>query len=300
MSEFHYDTEEVNSIIRQFLPEIRGLQKTVIQAMDEAVENGGKRIRPILMYEACRCFAEACGESREAWIGDIAPFMAAIEMIHTFSLIHDDLPCMDNDTLRRGKPTTWYTYGEAMGTLAGDGLVLEAMYLIGKSASDSSEPGRAAEALRILGEKSGLRGMLGGQSVDVEKTGQPLSGEALNFIYRLKTAALIEASLMVGAVIGGATYRELEIMERIGRDIGIAFQIQDDILDETSTEEELGKPIHSDEKNRKTTYVSLYGIDKAGEEVKRLSEEARELFSELPGDKETLLSLIDMLTERRN
>lgn len=300
MSEFHYDTEEVNSIIRQFLPEIRGLQKTVIQAMDEAVENGGKRIRPILMYEACRCFAEACGESREAWIGDIAPFMAAIEMIHTFSLIHDDLPCMDNDTLRRGKPTTWYTYGEAMGTLAGDGLVLEAMYLIGKSAADSSEPGRAAEALRILGEKSGLRGMLGGQSVDVEKTGQPLSEEELNFIYRLKTAALIEASLMIGAVIGGATYRELEIMERIGRNVGIAFQIQDDILDETSTEEELGKPIHSDEKNRKTTYVSLYGIEKAEEEVKRLSEEARELFSELPGDKETLFSLIDMLTERRN
>ncbi len=300
MSEFHYDTEEVNRIIRQFLPEIRGAQKTVIRAMDEAVENGGKRIRPILMYEACRCFAEACGESREAWIGDIAPFMAAIEMIHTFSLIHDDLPCMDNDTLRRGKPTTWYSYGEAMGTLAGDGLVLEAMYLIGKSAAGSSEPGRAAEALRILGEKSGLRGMLGGQSVDVEKTGLPLTEEELSFIYRLKTAALMEGALMIGAVIGGATYRELEIMERIGRNIGIAFQIQDDILDETSTEEELGKPLHSDEKNRKTTYVSLYGIEKAEEEVRRLSEEARELFSELPGDKETLFSLIDMLTERRN
>ena len=300
MSEFHYDTEEVNRIIRQFLPEIRGAQKTVIRAMDEAVENGGKRIRPILMYEACRCFAEACGESREAWIGDIAPFMAAIEMIHTFSLIHDDLPCMDNDTLRRGKPTTWYSYGEAMGTLAGDGLVLEAMYLIGKSAAGSSEPGRAAEALRILGEKSGLRGMLGGQSVDVEKTGLPLTEEELSFIYRLKTAALMEGALMIGAVIGGATYRELEIMERIGRNIGIAFQIQDDILDETSTEEELGKPLHSDEKNRKTTYVSLYGIEKAEEEVRHLSEEARELFSELPGDKKTLFSLIDMLTERRN
>ncbi len=161
MSEFHYDTEEVNRIIRQFLPEIRGAQKTVIRAMDEAVENGGKRIRPILMYEACRCFAEACGESREAWIGDIAPFMAAIEMIHTFSLIHDDLPCMDNDTLRRGKPTTWYSYGEAMGTLAGDGLVLEAMYLIGKSAAGSSEPGRAAEALRITVSELATVGVAG-------------------------------------------------------------------------------------------------------------------------------------------
>lgn len=298
MSEFHYDSTEVNGILREFLPEVRGLQKTVIQAMDEAVENGGKRVRPILMYETCRCFAEACGEEKEQWIGDIAPFMAAIEMIHSFSLVHDDLPCMDNDTLRRGRPTTWYSYGEAMGTLAGDGLVLEAMYIVGKSAAESKEPGRAAEALRILGEKSGIRGMLGGQSVDVEETGNPLDEDQLNFIYRLKTAALIEASLMIGAVIGGATARETDTIEKIGKNIGIAFQIRDDILDEISTEEELGKPIHSDERNNKTTYVTLYGLERAEAEVRRLSSEARELLEELPGDKETLLSLIEMLTER--
>lgn len=300
MSQFHYDSKEINSIIRQFLPVEKGFQTTVIHAMNEAIENGGKRIRPILMYEACRCFAENCGEKKEAWIGDIAPFMAAIEMIHTFSLIHDDLPCMDHDILRRGKPTTWYRYGEAMGVLAGDGLMLEAFYLVGKSAADSSSPSRAAEGMRILGEKSGIRGMLGGQSVDVEETGKELDEEKLTFIYRLKTAALIEASLMIGAVIGGATYSELDIIEKIGKNVGIAFQIRDDILDICSTEQELGKPTHSDEKNQKTTYVSMYGIERAEKEVMRLTAEAKVMLEELPGEKETLISLIDMLTERRN
>jgi len=300
MSDYHYDNSEVNSLIREYLPPVRGLQETVIRAMDEAVENGGKRIRPILMYEACRMFAEACGEEKDQWISDIAPFMAAIEMIHTFSLIHDDLPCMDNDTLRRGKPTTWYTYGEAMGVLAGDGLMLEAMAVAGRCAADSSNPGRASEAVRILGEKSGIRGMLGGQSVDVEMTGKPLTAEQLDFIYRLKTGALIEASLMIGAIIGGATQKEAEIMERIGSCVGIAFQIRDDILDETSTAEVLGKPVHSDEKNLKTTYVSLYGIRKAEEEVLRLSAEADALLEELPGDKTILRSLVGMLVDRKN
>ena len=300
MSDYHYDNSEVDSLVKEYLPPVKGLQTTVIRAMDEAVENGGKRIRPIFMYEACRMFAEACGEEKDQWISDIAPFMAAIEMIHTFSLIHDDLPCMDNDTLRRGRPTTWYTYGEAMGVLAGDGLMLEAMTAAGKCAADSSNPARAAEAVRILGEKSGPRGMLGGQSVDVEMTGKPLTEEQLDFIYRLKTGALIEASLMIGAIIGGATQKEAEIMEKIGSCVGIAFQIRDDILDETSTAEELGKPVHSDEKNLKTTYVSLFGLEKAEAEVQKLSAEADALLEELPGDKETLRGLIGMLVDRKN
>ena len=300
MSAFQYNNSEINQLLLEYLPKKKGLQETVIRAMDEAVENGGKRIRPILMYEMCRCFAETCGEERESWIGDIAPFMAAMEMIHTFSLIHDDLPCMDNDTLRRGKPTTWYTYGEDMGVLAGDALMLEAMYIVGRCAADSSDPSRAGEAILILGEKSGIRGMLGGQAVDVEQTGKPLNEEQLEFIYRLKTGALIEASLMIGAVIGGATAREAEIAEKIGTNVGIAFQIRDDILDEISTVEELGKPIHSDEKNQKTTYVTLYGLEKAEAEVKRLSAEAEELLEELPGDKEMLRALIRMLTDRSN
>ena len=300
MSAFRYDSSEINQLILEYLPKKKGLQETVIRAMDEAVENGGKRIRPILMYEMCRCFAETCGEEKESWISDIAPFMAAIEMIHSFSLIHDDLPCMDNDTLRRGMPTTWYTYGEAMGVLAGDGLMLEALYVTGKCAAESSNPLRAARAIEILGEKSGLRGMLGGQSVDVEMTGKPLDKEQLDFIYRLKTGALIEACFMIGAEIGGATAKEVEEMEQIGRNVGIAFQIRDDILDITSTEEELGKPIGSDEKNLKTTYVTLYGIEEAEKEVKRLSEEAEQLLEDLPGDHSALADLIRMLIGRRS
>ncbi len=300
MSDFSYDTAEINRLILSFLPEEDGMQRTVIRAMNEAVRNGGKRIRPILMYETCRLFADACGEERDSWVRDVAPFMAAIEMIHTFSLIHDDLPCMDNDTLRRGKPTTWYTYGEAMGTLAGDALMLEAMYVAGKCAAASENPQRAAEAVRILGEKSGVRGMLGGQSVDVEETGKPLDEKQIDFIYRLKTAALIEASFMIGAVLGGATAHETEIAEEIGTNVGIAFQIRDDILDEISTEQELGKPIHSDERNQKTTYVRLYGLEKAEQEVKRLTAEAEKLLEEFPGDRSTLISLIRMLTERKN
>lgn len=300
MSDFSYDTAEINRLILSFLPEEDGMQRTVIRAMNEAVRNGGKRIRPILMYETCRLFADACGEERDSWMRDVAPFMAAIEMIHTFSLIHDDLPCMDNDTLRRGKPTTWYTYGEAMGTLAGDALMLEAMYVAGKCAAASENPQRASEAVRILGEKSGIRGMLGGQSVDVEETGKPLDEKQIDFIYRLKTAALIEASFMIGAVLGGATAHETEIAEEIGTNVGIAFQIRDDILDEISTEQELGKPIHSDERNQKTTYVRLYGLEKAEQEVKRLTAEAEKLLEEFPGDRSTLISLIRMLTERKN
>ena len=231
MGEFRYDVTEINEILGSWLPEVKGLQTTVGKAMNEAMENGGKRVRPIIMYETCRMFAEACGEEKEAWISDIAPFMAAIEMIHTFSLIHDDLPCMDNDTLRRGKPTTWYTYGEAMGTLAGDGLMLEALFVAGKSAAESSNPSVSARAMEILGEKSGSRGMLGGQSVDVEMT---------------------------------------------------------------------GKPIGSDEKNQKTTYVTLYGIENAEKEVKRLSEEAELLLQEMPGDHTALRELIRMMIGRRS
>ena len=263
MSEFGYDVTEINEIIGTYLPDVRGFQTTVQKAMNEAVRNGGKRIRPIIMYESCRMFAETCGEEKDSWISDIAPFMAAIEMIHSFSLI-------------------------------------QALYVTGKCAAESSNPLRAARAIEILGEKSGLRGMLGGQSVDVEMTGKPLDKEQLDFIYRLKTGALIEACFMIGAEIGGATAKEVEEMEQIGKNVGIAFQIRDDILDITSTEEELGKPIGSDEKNLKTTYVTLYGIEEAEKEVKRLSEEAEQLLEDLPGDHSALADLIRMLIGRRS
>lgn len=296
MQSLPYDKSEVEALIRASLPREDGLQRTVIRAMREAVENGGKRIRPILLFESCKCFAEARSES--GWKEEAAPFLAALEMIHSFSLVHDDLPCMDNDILRRGKPTTWYVYGEAMGTLAGDGLVLEALTLAGKAVAASKHPERAARALAILGEKSGVFGMLGGQSVDVEKTGESLDAATLDFIYRLKTGALLEAAFMMGAALGGATEEELRLAEQIGAAVGIAFQIRDDILDETASEAELGKPLHSDEKNQKTTYVSLYGLESAKEAVRQQSEIAAQRLKDFPGDTKCLAALIAYLTER--
>ena len=292
-----YDKTEIETLIRAALPREEGLQRTVIRAMREAVENGGKRIRPILLFETCKSFAERRGEA--GWKEEAAPFLAALEMIHSFSLVHDDLPCMDNDTLRRGKPTTWYVYGEAMGTLAGDGLVLEALTVAGRAVGQSRHPERAARALAILGEKSGVGGMLGGQSVDVEKTGERLDATTLDFIYRLKTGALLEAAFMMGAALGGASEAEISCAEQIGRAVGLAFQIQDDILDETATEAELGKPLHSDEKNQKTTYVSLFGLEAAREAVRQQSEAAEQRLREFPGETETLAALIAYLTDRR-
>ena len=292
-----YDKTEIETLIRAALPCEEGLQRTVIRAMREAVENGGKRIRPILLFETCKSFAERRGETD--WKEEAAPFLAALEMIHSFSLVHDDLPCMDNDTLRRGKPTTWYVYGEAMGTLAGDGLVLEALTVAGRAVGQSRHPERAARALAILGEKSGVSGMLGGQSVDVEKTGERLDATTLDFIYRLKTGALLEAAFMMGAALGGASETEISCAEQIGRAVGLAFQIQDDILDETATEAELGKPLHSDEKNQKTTYVSLFGLEAAREAVRQQSEAAERRLREFPGETETLAALIAYLTDRR-
>jgi len=293
------DAAAAEELFSSYIPGGEGFQKTVYRAMDEAVKNGGKRIRPILIYETCRLFAEAGNVKHDIYASDAAPFMAAMEMIHTFSLIHDDLPCMDNDRLRRGKPTTWVSYGEDMATLAGDALAVEAFRVAAVGALSSSCPERALKALRILAEKSGMEGMIGGQSVDVEQTGKPLERDQLDFIYRLKTGALIEASLMIGAVLGGAGEEEIKTVEKIGSDIGFAFQIRDDILDETSTTEVLGKPVHSDAKNVKTTFVTLYGMKKAEEEEERLTKDAEKLLHTLPGNTEALEKIMSRLLKRK-
>lgn len=281
-------TEE---IIRRYLPKETGLQKTVIEAMNYSVLAGGKRVRPNLIRESCRLF----GGSEEL----AGPFMAAMEMIHTYSLVHDDLPAMDGDTLRRGKPTTWSKYGEAMGVLAGDGLLTYAFETAAQAFDMTDDPARVGRAIRVLAEKAGIYGMAGGQAVDVEKTGQKLTEEEMNFIYRLKTGALIEGSLMIGAILAGADEENVHRMEKIGTDIGLAFQIRDDILDVISTEEELGKPIGSDERNEKTTYVTLYGKEAAEREVVRLSEEAVGLLEGLPGDTTYFRDLIRKMETRR-
>ncbi len=220
-------TCQAEAVMEQYLPDETGHQRTIFEAMNYSVRAGGKRLRPILMQETYRLFG---GSGKE-----IEPFMAAVEMIHTSSLIHDDLPCMDNDELRRGKPTTWVKYGYDMAVLAGDALLIYAVETAAKACSMTENGGMVARAIGLMAEKTGIYGMIGGQVVDVELTNQPVPREKLDFIYRLKTGALLEASMMIGALLGGADEAALSTVERIASLVGVAFQIQDDILDVTAT-----------------------------------------------------------------
>ena len=283
--------ELVEAILAKYLPKEEGAQKTVISAMNYSLLAGGKRLRPMLMWESYRMFG---GRSQV-----IEPFMAAMEMIHTYSLVHDDLPAMDNDKYRRGKKTTHAQFGEAMGILAGDGLLTYAFETAVKSFA--IEPGNTniGKALKILATKAGIYGMLGGQCVDVEAEGKPLEAEALHFIYRLKTGALLEASMLIGAVLAGATKGEQRKVEQAAGELGLAFQIQDDILDVTSTTEILGKPVGSDAKNHKTTYVTLFGLEKARQAVERLSNHSVELMDTLVVRNEFLNGLMLELIQRK-
>lgn len=285
-------TQNAWQVIESYLPKEDGFSMTLAEAVNYSMKAGGKRLRPVLMS----AMYEMLGGKSDL----VEPFMAAIEMIHTHSLIHDDLPAIDNDQYRRGKKTTHVVYGESAAILAGDALLnyaYETAFCAFDLTKQPEEMLRVAKALKILGEKTGISGMLGGQGVDVENDGRPLSKEMLDFIYENKTSALIEASLMIGAVLAGE--ENLTEIQQIGSNIGIAFQIQDDILDVTSSQEELGKPVGSDEKNHKTTYVTLEGIEKAGEEVKRRTEQAVELLYQLPGEKEFLKEVFLYLCTRR-
>ena len=221
-------TKETEDVVYSFLPKEEGHQKTIFEAMNYSVKAGGKRLRPLLMREVYRLFG---GTGKE-----IEPFMAAIEMIHTSSLIHDDLPCMDNDEYRRGRKTTWVAYGYDMAVLAGEALLIYAIETASRAFAMTAHADRVGRCIGILAEKTGIYGMIGGQTVDVELTNQPVSREQLDFIYRLKTGALLEASMMIGAVLAGASKEELQTVERIAANVGLAFQIQDDILDVTSSQ----------------------------------------------------------------
>lgn len=283
-------TKQVESIIFQYLPEATGNQKTVIEAMNYSVLAGGKRLRPMLMKEVYEMFG---GEGKV-----IEPFMAAIEMIHTYSLVHDDLPAMDNDEYRRGKKTTWAQFDECTAILAGDGLLNYAFETALKAETENNP--YIVRALGILAKKAGIYGMIGGQTADIEaeKPENDVDGEKLLFIHEHKTAALIQASMMIGAVLAGASDEETAQIEKCAYNIGIAFQIQDDILDVTSTLEVLGKPIGSDEKNHKKTYVSIYGLEKSKEDVKRLSEEAIAILASFGKRNLFLEELVEQLINR--
>ena len=284
-------TAQIEQIIKKYLPKEEGYQKTIMEAMNYSVLAGGKRLRPMLMQETYRLFG---GRSEV-----IEPFMAAIQMIHTYSLVHDDLPAMDNDEYRRGKKTTHAVYGEAMGILAGDALLNYAYETAARAfAMEPGNPG-VCQAFQILTAKAGIYGMVGGQTVDVESEGKPdMTKEKLDFIYRLKTSALIEGAMLVGAVLAGATQGEQKIIEQTAGEVGLAFQIQDDILDVTSTMEVLGKPIGSDEKNHKITYVTYEGIEKAKADVASLSEQAIARMDSLVVKNEYLTELLRYLILR--
>lgn len=284
-------TDEIEEMFRSFLPAEEGFARTMAQAMNYSMLAGGKRLRPMLIQETYRLFG---GTEKVA-----EPFMAGMEMIHTHSLIHDDLPALDNDDYRRGRLTTHKVYGEAMGVLSGVALLNYAYETMLQAFSLTEDQDRVICALKVMAEKTGIHGMLGGQSVDVENDGKPLEKEMLDYIYRNKTSALIEASMMTGAILAGADEQQVAVVEEAAGNIGLAFQIQDDILDVTSTDEELGKPVHSDEKNNKVTYVTLFGIEEASRQVELLSEKAIKLLKSLNKNNEFLYLLIVKLINRR-
>lgn len=293
MEELQQKVEHINDVLEKFLPAEEGQQRIIFEAMNYSVRAGGKRLRPILMEETYHMFG---GSSAV-----IEPFMAAIEMIHTYSLVHDDLPAMDNDEYRRGKKTTHAVYGEAMGILAGDALLNMAYETAAKAFDMEVADARVARAFTVLAKKAGVYGMVGGQVVDVESEKSddcPITREKLDFIYRLKTSALIESSMMIGAILAGASPDEISRVEQIAAKLGLAFQIQDDVLDVTSTLEVLGKPVGSDEKNNKATYVTFEGLDKAVSDVERISKEAEEQLDDLEYDDAFLKELFEYLIHR--
>lgn len=284
-------TGEIEQILKEYLPPQEGKQKIIMEAMEYSLMAGGKRLRPMLLAETFQMFG---GTSKI-----VRPFMAAIEMIHTYSLVHDDLPAMDDDDYRRGRKTTHIVFGEDMGILAGDALLNYAFETA--CTAFSEEPGEAVRigrALQVLAKKAGIYGMIGGQVADVSADGKEVTADILSFIYELKTGALLESAMMIGAILAGASEEEIAVIEQAAKKIGIAFQIQDDILDVTSTEEVLGKPVFSDQKNEKTTYVTLFGLEKAKRDVEQISEEAIALLKGLQRENPYLEQLLQELIHR--
>ena len=288
--------QDIEQGFTAYIPQQEGYAKTVLEAMEYSLLAGGKRLRPLFMYEMYKALG---GTDQQA----IRPFMMAMEMIHTYSLVHDDLPAMDNDDYRRGKLTTHKKYGEAMGILAGDAL-LNAAYETAFLAFDSkTRTSCVGKALKVLGEKAGVHGMVGGQVVDVENNGNCVNEDMLFYVYKNKTAALIEGSLMIGAILAGASEDVVKQVETIGTSIGMAFQIQDDILDVVGDTELLGKPVHSDEKNQKSTFVAIHGLDKSKQKVREYTEEGLSILDGVTAQdreaKEFLREIMCELAERK-
>lgn len=281
----------VNDSLASALPSCHYHEPIVLEAMHYSLMNGGKRIRPVLVLEFCRM----CGGKIE----DALPFACAIEMIHTYSLIHDDLPCMDNDSMRRGKPSCHVKFGESYALLAGDALLTYAFEYAVKSSFCASNPSAALEAVKILSGLAGVSGMIGGQVVDLKSEGKNVGLDVLHTMDSLKTSALIKAAALMGTVIGGGSEEQKNAAERYAENLGQAFQIVDDILDVTADEKELGKPVGSDKESGKSTYVSLLGLEKSQEIADQLTEKAIEALNAFD-DTEFLVELTKRLASRKN
>lgn len=290
-----YDKEKyialINDALETYLYPVADGQDIVLDAMRYSVRNGGKRVRPMLVLEFCR----VCGGNVE----NALPFACAVEMIHTYSLIHDDLPCMDDDDMRRGKPSCHKQFGEAYALLAGDGLLTLAFETLTRA--ENIESSDIVRAVKVLSSLSGIRGMIGGQVIDLlSEDGEP-DDALLCRIDRLKTGALIQASVRLGCIAAGVTDETiLRAADVYAESIGLAFQIVDDILDVTSSTEMLGKPVGSDEKNDKVTFVKLLGLEKCKALADKLTQSAIQALNDLPGDTAFLADFANALAARKH
>ena len=282
----------INSQLDSFIPDCTYGEPVVGDAMKYSLGIGGKRIRPVLLLEFCR----VCGGDVEKAI----PFAAALEMIHTYSLIHDDLPCMDNDDMRRGQPSCHIRYGEEYALLAGDGLLTRAFGVIAQSTLAKENPACAIEAVSVLSDLAGVEGMIGGQTVDLKNEGKKASIETLEVMDRLKTGALIVCAAKLGCLAAGADERKIAAAVTFCEKIGHAFQIVDDILDVVGDEKELGKPIGSDGESDKSTYVSLLGLEKSRQYADELTAEAIDALEIFGEDATFLKEIAEMLVKRKN
>ena len=281
---------QVESLLKQYMPKEEGYQKTIIEAMNYSLNAGGKRLRPILAMEACSIVGGN--------IEDVIPFAVAIEMIHTYSLIHDDLPALDNDDLRRGKKTNHIVFGEDMAILAGDALLNYAFEVMLSNSIDKENPNKYLKAINEIAKTSGIYGMIGGQVVDIQSENKKISKEKLDYIHNNKTAAIIIGCMRAGATIGNATEEQLENITKYAKNIGLSFQIVDDILDIIGDESKLGKKVGSDIENHKSTYPSLIGLEESKKVAYELIEEAKNSIKLIDSNAKFLNELADYIIDR--
>lgn len=280
----------IEKLLKEYMPKEEGYQKTIMKAMNYSLSAGGKRLRPILTLEACKSVG---GDYKDA-----IPFAMAIEMIHTYSLIHDDLPALDNDDLRRGRKTNHIVFGEDMAILAGDALLNYAFEVMLLGSMNKENPNKYLNAMYEIASAAGINGMIGGQVVDVQSENKKISKEKLDYIHNNKTAAIMIGCMRAGAIIGNANDNELKNITKYAKNIGLAFQIVDDILDIVGDESKLGKKVGSDIDNNKSTYPSLIGLDESKEEANRLIKEAKEALNQISNETEFLSGLADYIVDR--